>query len=103
MCRSVTPPSGLLKARAALDYTVEMETGTGKTFVYLRTVFELNQRYGFTKFVVVVPSIAIKEGVNKTLQIRAHRKDGARPAWRVLSPLIGQGSRVASSAACRAV
>jgi restriction endonuclease len=43
-----------------------METGTGKTYVYLRTVFELNQRYGFTKFVVVVPSVAIKEGVNKT-------------------------------------
>ena len=46
-----------------------METGTGKTYVYLRTVFELNKLYGFTKFVIVVPSVAIKEGVYKTLQI----------------------------------
>jgi type III restriction enzyme len=51
------------------DFTVEMETGTGKTYVYLRTIFELNKRYGFTKFVIVVPSVAIKEGVYKTLQI----------------------------------
>ena len=51
------------------DFTVEMETGTGKTYVYLRTILELNKRYGFTKFVIVVPSIAIKEGVYKTLQI----------------------------------
>src|SRR5581483_1437457 len=51
------------------DFTIEMETGTGKTYVYLRTVFELNRRYGFTKFVIVVPSVAIKEGVYKTLQI----------------------------------
>ena len=54
---------------ASGDFTVEMETGTGKTYVYLRTTFELNRRYGFTKFVVVVPSVAIKEGVYKTLQI----------------------------------
>jgi type III restriction enzyme len=53
----------------SLDFTVEMETGTGKTYVYLRTIFELNKRYGFTKFVVVVPSVAIKEGVHKSLQI----------------------------------
>ena len=51
------------------DFTVEMETGTGKTYVYLRSIFELNKQYGFTKFVIVVPSIAIKEGVYKTLQI----------------------------------
>ena len=59
-------PSGTLNSG---DFTVEMETGTGKTYVYLRTIFELNKRYGFTKFVVVVPSVAIKEGVYKTLQI----------------------------------
>ena len=53
----------------SLDFTVEMETGTGKTYVYLRTVFELNRRCGFTKFVIVVPSIAIKEGVNKSLEM----------------------------------
>jgi type III restriction enzyme len=51
------------------DFSVEMETGTGKTYVYLRTIFELNKRYGFTKFIVVVPSVAIKEGVQKTLQM----------------------------------
>jgi len=59
------PASGL----ASGDFTVEMETGTGKTYVYLRTAFELNKRYGFTKFVIVVPSVAIKEGTNKTLEI----------------------------------
>ena len=46
-----------------------METGTGKTYVYLRTIFELNKRYGFTKFVIVGPSVAIKEGVYKSLQM----------------------------------
>jgi len=56
-------------AIASGDFTVEMETGTGKTYVYLRTIFELNKLYGFTKFVIVVPSIAIKEGVYKTLQM----------------------------------
>ena len=45
-----------------------METGTGKTYVYLRTIFELNKRYGFTKFVIVVPSVAIREGVAQTLR-----------------------------------
>src|ERR1035438_2216136 len=54
---------------ASGDFSVEMETGTGKTYVYLRTIFELNRRYGFTKFVIVVPSVAIKEGVYKSLQI----------------------------------
>lgn len=54
---------------ASGDFTVEMETGTGKTYVYLRSIFELNKRYGFTKFVIVVPSVAIKEGVYKSLQI----------------------------------
>jgi type III restriction enzyme len=54
---------------ASGDFTVEMETGTGKTYVYLRTIFELNRRYGFTKFMIVVPSVAIKEGTYKTLQI----------------------------------
>jgi type III restriction enzyme len=53
------------------DFTVEMETGTGKTYVYLRTIFELNKQYGFTKFAIVVPSVAIKEGVYKSLQIMA--------------------------------
>jgi Rad3-related DNA helicase len=64
--RNGLAPSSTL---ASGDFTVEMETGTGKTYVYLRTVFELNKRYGFTKFVIVVPSVAIKEGVYKSLQI----------------------------------
>ncbi len=51
------------------DFSVEMETGTGKTYVYLRTIFELNKRYGWKKFIILVPSVAIREGVVKTLQI----------------------------------
>ena len=63
--------NGLLPASclASRNFTVEMETGTGKTYVYLRTIFELNRLYGFTKFAIVVPSIAIKEGVNKSLEM----------------------------------
>jgi type III restriction enzyme len=57
-----------------------METGTGKTYVYLRTMFELNRRYGFTKFVVVVPSVAIKEGVNKTLEITREHFEALYPS-----------------------
>ena len=49
------------------NFTIEMETGTGKTYVYTKTILELNKRYGFTKFIIVVPSIAIKEGVNSSL------------------------------------
>jgi len=64
--RGGLPPSSVLSSG---DFTVEMETGTGKTYVYLRSIFELNKRYGFTKFVIVVPSVAIKEGVYKSLQI----------------------------------
>lgn len=45
------------------QFCIEMETGTGKTYVYTKTIFELNRRYGFTKFIVVVPSVAIREGV----------------------------------------
>ncbi len=51
------------------DFDVEMETGTGKTYVYIRTILELHKNYGFSKFIIVVPSIAIKEGVHKSLQI----------------------------------
>ena len=52
-----------------MNFSVEMETGTGKTYVYLRTIYELNRLYGFKKFVVVVPSVAIREGVLKNLAI----------------------------------
>lgn len=51
------------------NFDIEMETGTGKTYVYLRSMFELNKRYGMTKFIVVVPSTAIREGVNKSIEI----------------------------------
>jgi type III restriction enzyme len=53
--------------RCSLD--IEMETGTGKTYVYIKTMFELNKRYGWSKFIVVVPSIAIREGVNKSFEM----------------------------------
>lgn len=54
-------------SRLGLD--IEMETGTGKTYVYIKTMFELNKRYGWNKFIVVVPSIAIREGVNKSFNM----------------------------------
>ncbi|HET9034079.1 MAG TPA: DEAD/DEAH box helicase family protein [Dokdonella sp.] len=62
----------LVKTKAALiNLDVEMETGTGKTYCYIKTIFELNRRYGWSKFIIVVPSIAIREGVAKSLQITA--------------------------------
>lgn len=58
------------------DFSVEMETGTGKTYVYLRTIMELNKNYGFKKFIIIITSIAIKEGVLKTLEItKEHFKE----------------------------
>lgn len=59
---------GLEKPLGACSLDVEMETGTGKTYVYIKTMFELNKRYGWSKFIVVVPSIAIREGVQKSFQ-----------------------------------
>ena len=53
----------------ARSFCIEMETGTGKTYVYTKTIFELNKRYGFTKFIIVVPSVAIREGVYKSFEI----------------------------------
>ena len=61
---------------ADLDFSVEMETGTGKTYVYLRTIAELHLKYGFTKFVIVVPSVAIREGVLSSLRLlKEHIRD----------------------------
>src|SRR5665213_2728364 len=54
-------------ARTCPHFSVEMETGTGKTYVYLRTIFELSKRYGFQKFIIVVPSVAIREGVTHSI------------------------------------
>lgn len=63
--RNILPLTELKQLR----FNVEMETGTGKTFVYTKTIFELNKQYGFNKFVILVPSVAIREGVYKSLQI----------------------------------
>lgn len=59
----------VVKRLGACQLDIEMETGTGKTYVYIKTMFELNKRYGWTKFIVVVPSIAIREGVKKSFDI----------------------------------
>lgn len=59
----------LAKHMGVCSLDVEMETGTGKTYVYIKTMFELNKQYGWNKFIVVVPSIAIREGVQKSFQI----------------------------------
>jgi type III restriction enzyme len=58
-----------------MHFSIEMETGTGKTYVYLRTIHELNRQYGFKKFIIVVPSLAIKEGVLKNLEITKEHFD----------------------------
>ena len=62
------PPTNELTDGRLRDFTIEMETGTGKTYVYIRSIYELNKRYGLTKFVIVVPSIAIREGVLKSFK-----------------------------------
>ena len=63
--------SSLVKDLGRCSLDIEMETGTGKTYVYIKTMFELNKRYGWSKFIVVVPSIAIREGVKKSFEITA--------------------------------
>ena len=68
--------SSMLFDESALDFDIEMETGTGKTYVYLRTIFELAERYSFTKFVILVPSVAVREGVNASIRLmRSHFED----------------------------
>ncbi|VXB60193.1 Restriction endonuclease subunit R [Enhydrobacter sp. AX1] len=57
--------------QSPLNLNIEMETGTGKTYTYLRTMFEMNKQYGWSKFIIVVPSIAIREGVNKSISMMA--------------------------------
>lgn len=72
-----------------LEFDIEMETGTGKTYVYLRTIFELAKRYGFTKFVILVPSVAIREGVNTSIQLM-------RPHFEELYPSLNFDNSVYS-------
>ncbi len=69
--RNIQERNKILKSTklASRNFTIEMETGTGKTYVYTKTILELNKKYGFTKFIIVVPSIAIKEGVSKSFEI----------------------------------
>jgi len=62
----IAPSETLAKGMAPVNLDIEMETGTGKTYVYIKTMFELNKQYGWSKFIVVVPSIAIREGVAKS-------------------------------------
>ena len=62
LSKSLTATNGL----GACSLDVEMETGTGKTYVYIKTMFEMHKRFGWSKFIVVVPSIAIREGVYKS-------------------------------------
>lgn len=65
---NINGPTGQVKVSYP-NFSIEMETGTGKTYVYFRTIIELHQHYGYRKFIIVVPSIAIKEGVLKTYKI----------------------------------
>lgn len=69
--QEIQEKNGVVKSQSldSMDFSVEMETGTGKTYVYLRTIYELNAYYGFSKFIIVVPSVAIREGVQKSLEI----------------------------------
>ena len=65
----ITPSASLAKGVAPVNLDIEMETGTGKTYVYIKTMFELNKQYGWSKFIIVVPSIAIREGVAKSFMM----------------------------------
>ena len=70
--QSLPPSTSLVPSKAAkINLDIEMETGTGKTYVYIKTIMELHKRYGWSKYIVVVPSIAIREGVKKTFDITA--------------------------------
>jgi len=83
--RAIIAANGLSEGEAHLsiepDYCIEMETGTGKTLVYLRTIYELCETFGFTKFIIIVPSVPIREGVLDTIESfgpQLHRVYGPR-------------------------
>ena len=65
----IAPSDKLEKTGRSYNLTIEMETGVGKTYTYIKTMYELNKHYGWSKFIVVVPSIAIREGVYKSFQV----------------------------------
>ena len=81
-----------------MNFSVEMETGTGKTYVYLRTIFELHKTYGFTKFVIVVPSIAIREGVLASIDLLSDHLTGM-----YLEPVRRVGVRLEAARSCPSV
>ena len=66
---NIPQSESLSKEMGRVSLDIEMETGTGKTYVYIKSIYELNKKYGWTKFIIVVPSIAIREGVNKSFNI----------------------------------
>lgn len=66
---------------SALDFDIEMETGTGKTYVYLRSIFELADKYNFTKFVILVPSVAVREGVSTSIRLMRDHFRSLYPAY----------------------
>jgi type III restriction enzyme len=71
-CQNLPLSSALASTKVCpINLDIEMETGTGKTYCYIKSMFEMHQRYGWSKFIVVVPSIAIREGVKKSFQITA--------------------------------
>lgn len=65
---NITPSKELVEGQGKCSLDIEMETGTGKTYVYIKTMFELNKQYGWNKFIIIVPSVAIREGVKKSLE-----------------------------------
>ncbi|WP_444350432.1 type III restriction-modification system endonuclease [Phascolarctobacterium succinatutens] len=65
---NITPSKELIEGQGKCSLDIEMETGTGKTYVYIKTMFELNRQYGWNKFIIIVPSVAIREGVKKSLE-----------------------------------
>ena len=72
-----------LLAEDSMDFDIEMETGTGKTYVYLRTIFELAKNFNFTKFIILVPSVAIREGVKTSLRLMNDHFRGLYPGYSV--------------------
>ena len=78
-------------AKLGYNLTIEMETGTGKTYAYIRTMYELQKRYGWSKYIVIVPSIAIREGVYKTFQVTQDHFQGVY--GHKINPFIYNSSR----------
>ena len=81
----IVPSTSLAPGHGIVNLDIEMETGTGKTYVYIKTMFELNKQYGWSKFIIVVPSIAIREGVAKSFRML---EDHFYGALRQESPLV---------------